>query len=207
MSIIEEQHAAHKARQRRIESAGLRASTAAVKLPPREPCAADELAWAMAVEGCRPDTGALTIKQIRNAVCSHFNVSESDLIGRRRPYQIIIPRHVAYYLCATLTLKSWPEIGRRLGGKDHSTCLYGYKKIKRLMAEDQWLREAVETITASLAAQDVFSKRKRKTALSVRDVLDIRESKAAQSVLALRYGVEVQTIKNVRQRRTWRNVK
>ena len=208
MSLVQELHDARKARLARIEGAGLRSAEQTVPAvkPAIVPNVSDEIAWTIAVEGYRPDTIQPTIKQIRNAVCAHFNVSVNDLCGRRRPLHIVVPRHVAYYLCGTLTLKSWPEIGRRLGGRDHTTCLHGFKKIKKQVLEDAWLLEAVETITNKLAAKDVFRQRKPRTVLNPVTVREIRESKAQQSVLAMRYGVDIQTIKHVRQRRTWRNV-
>ena len=148
MSLVQELHDARKARLARIEGAGLRSAEQTVPAvkPAIVPNVSDEIAWTIAVEGYRPDTIQPTIKQIRNAVCAHFNVSANDLCGRRRPLHIVVPRHVAYYLCGTLTLKSWPEIGRRLGGRDHTTVLYGVRKIARRIEQEPDLAEDVANI-------------------------------------------------------------
>jgi chromosomal replication initiator protein len=77
-----------------------------------------------------------TIGKVMFAVAQHFNISRNDLMSSSRTADIAYPRQVAYYLCRTLTLRSFPEIGRRFGGRDHTTTLHGYRKIQRLMRSD-----------------------------------------------------------------------
>lgn len=69
------------------------------------------------------------------AVCAHaFDVSVIDIISDRRQPCIVFPRHVAMYLAKQMTLKSYPEIGRRFGGRDHTTAYHAVRKIERLVA-------------------------------------------------------------------------
>lgn len=73
-----------------------------------------------------------SIHRIIGAVCLKYNIARNDLLSARRTTNIVRPRQIAMYLAKTLTLKSFPEIGRRFGGRDHTTVLHGYKKIAHL---------------------------------------------------------------------------
>jgi chromosomal replication initiator protein len=99
------------------------------------------------------------ISNIKLAVCAHFGVTVVDLTSERRtPPKLLRARHLAFYLCRELTPKSYPEIGRRMGGRDHTTILHACKKIERLLETDEGivsdlnvLRERVEDITQGRA--------------------------------------------------------
>lgn len=76
------------------------------------------------------------INDIKRAACRYFGVSAVDLDSARRTLKVVHPRQVAMYLARTLTGKSLPEIGRRFGGRDHTTVLHGVRKIELGMKLD-----------------------------------------------------------------------
>ena len=85
----------------------------------------------------------LTIEEIQRKVAEHYNIRLADLIGPKRLRNIARPRQVAMYLSKQLTLRSLPEIGRRFGGRDHTTIMHGVKRIEELMATDSQLSDDV----------------------------------------------------------------
>ena len=89
--------------------------------------------------------GPLSLHQIRNAVCAYYGVSVQDVISDRRTARIIRPRHVLFYLAKVLTTCSLPQIGRFLGGRDHTTVLHGLNKIA-------WLKHTDAQLAADIAA-------------------------------------------------------
>ena len=76
------------------------------------------------------------IEDIQRVVARQYNVSRSDLLSSRRTANVVRPRQVAMYLAKTLTLRSLPEIGRRFGGRDHTTVLHAVRKIEALVGKD-----------------------------------------------------------------------
>jgi chromosomal replication initiation ATPase DnaA len=76
------------------------------------------------------------INRIKKIVCKEFDISIIDIDSERRLDVCVIPRHVAIYLCRTLTLKSYPEIGRRFGGRDHTTAINAVRKTQSRMMEN-----------------------------------------------------------------------
>jgi chromosomal replication initiator protein len=92
----------------------------------------------------------LSDDQIIAAVSNQFGVERERLIGRERTRQVALPRQVAMYLIREETSASLPEIGESLGGRDHTTVLYGYEKIADLLETDERLRRKVLDIRASL---------------------------------------------------------
>ena len=85
----------------------------------------------------------LTIEEIQRKVAEHYNIRLADMIGPKRLRNIARPRQVAMYLSKALTLRSLPEIGRRFGGRDHTTIMHGVKRIEELMATDSQLSDDV----------------------------------------------------------------
>lgn len=83
----------------------------------------------------------LTIEEIQRKVAEHYNIRLSDMIGPKRLRAIARPRQVAMYLAKQLTPRSLPEIGRRFGGRDHTTIMHGVRKIEDLMATDSQLSD------------------------------------------------------------------
>ncbi len=91
----------------------------------------------------------LTVDRIQRAVCEIFSVTPTDMVSKRRARVIARPRQVAMYLCKKLTKRSLPDIGRRFGGRDHTTVMHAVKRIDQLRAEDESFNaqiEAVETL-------------------------------------------------------------
>jgi chromosomal replication initiator protein len=83
------------------------------------------------------------VEEILNLVSAHFNVARADLLSSRRTASVVRPRQIAMYLSRTLTLRSLPEIGRRFGGRDHTTVLHAVRKVEGLIGEDPALKEDV----------------------------------------------------------------
>src|SRR5579863_7845351 len=77
------------------------------------------------------------IEDIQRVVARQYNVSRADLLSSRRTANVVRPRHVAMYLAKVLTLRSLPEIGRRFGGRDHTTVLHAVRKIDAVIDSDK----------------------------------------------------------------------
>ena len=90
------------------------------------------------------------IEDIQRVVARQYNVSRSDLLSSRRTANVVRPRQVAMYLAKTLTLRSLPEIGRRFGGRDHTTVLHAVRKIEGLVGSDMALAEEIEILKRQL---------------------------------------------------------
>ncbi|MEW6640960.1 MAG: chromosomal replication initiator protein DnaA [Pseudomonadota bacterium] len=90
------------------------------------------------------------IEDIQRVVARQYNVSRSDLLSSRRTANVVRPRQVAMYLAKTLTLRSLPEIGRRFGGRDHTTVLHAVRKIEALVSKDVALADEVELLKRQL---------------------------------------------------------
>ncbi|MFA6265726.1 MAG: chromosomal replication initiator protein DnaA [Pseudolabrys sp.] len=90
------------------------------------------------------------IEDIQRIVARQYNVSRSDLLSSRRTANVVRPRQVAMYLAKTLTLRSLPEIGRRFGGRDHTTVLHAVRKIEGLVGNDMALSEEIEILKRQL---------------------------------------------------------
>jgi chromosomal replication initiator protein len=90
------------------------------------------------------------IEDIQRIVARQYNVSRADLLSSRRTANVVRPRQVAMYLAKTLTLRSLPEIGRRFGGRDHSTVLHAVRKIDGLVGNDAMLADEIEVLKRQL---------------------------------------------------------
>jgi chromosomal replication initiator protein len=90
------------------------------------------------------------IEDIQRVVARQYNVSRADLLSSRRTANVVRPRQVAMYLAKTLTLRSLPEIGRRFGGRDHTTVLHAVRKIENLVHNDTTLAEEIELLKRQL---------------------------------------------------------
>ena len=86
------------------------------------------------------------IEDIQRVVARQYNVSRADLLSSRRTANVVRPRQIAMYLAKTLTLRSLPEIGRRFGGRDHTTVLHAVRKIENLVGNDTALAEEIELL-------------------------------------------------------------
>ncbi|MDR6952818.1 chromosomal replication initiator protein [Ancylobacter sp. 3268] len=86
------------------------------------------------------------VDDILRIVAKHYNVTRADILSQRRTANVVKPRQIAMYLAKMLTLRSLPEIGRRFGGRDHTTVLHAVRKIEGLVGSDSALASEVETL-------------------------------------------------------------
>jgi chromosomal replication initiator protein len=94
----------------------------------------------------------ISIDEIQRKVAEHYNIRLSDMIGPKRVRNFARPRQVAMYLCKQLTSRSLPEIGRRFGGRDHTTVMHGVRRIEELRQQDGQIDEDVELLRRALEA-------------------------------------------------------
>jgi len=92
----------------------------------------------------------LSVEEIIKRVSIHFNMKISDMKSAKRLKAVVLPRQIAMYLSRQLTSSSYPEIGDRFGGKDHSTIIHAIRKIEKLMVEDFQLRTTIENLRKEL---------------------------------------------------------
>src|ERR1700731_4021952 len=90
------------------------------------------------------------IEDIQRVVARQYNVSRADLLSSRRTANVVRPRQVAMYLAKILTLRSLPAIGRRFGGRDHTTVLHAVRKIEALAGNDTPFAEEIEGLKRQL---------------------------------------------------------
>jgi len=98
----------------------------------------------------RANDRRVTIEEIQKRVAEHFNIRLSDMHSARRARAVARPRQVAMYLAKQLTSRSLPEIGRKFGGRDHTTVMHAVKKIDELRAIDSSLSEDVDLLRRML---------------------------------------------------------
>jgi chromosomal replication initiator protein len=98
----------------------------------------------------RANDRRITIEDIQKKVSAHFNIKVSDMHSARRSVAIARPRQIAMYLAKRLTSKSLPEIGRKFGGKDHTTVMHAVKRIEEISRGDQEFADEVELLTRML---------------------------------------------------------
>ena len=92
----------------------------------------------------------VTIDEIQKATAEHFALKQADLISERRNRAIARPRQAAMWLAKQLTTRSLPDIGRRFGGRDHTTVLHAVRRIEELKAIDSQLARDLEALTRKL---------------------------------------------------------
>lgn len=88
----------------------------------------------------------ITIDEIQRKVADHYNLRLTDMHSARRSRNVARPRQVAMYLCKKLTTRSLPEIGRKFGGRDHTTVMHAVKKVEELMVEDTQFADEVNSV-------------------------------------------------------------
>lgn len=98
----------------------------------------------------RANDRRITIEDIQKKVAAHFNIKVSDMHSARRSVAIARPRQIAMYLAKKLTSKSLPEIGRKFGGKDHTTVMHAVKRIEEISRSDQEFSDEVELLMRML---------------------------------------------------------
>ncbi len=100
--------------------------------------------------GYRPTERRITVDEIQKVTADYYGLKQTDLLSARRTRQVARPRQVAMYLCKQLTTRSYPDIGRRMGGRDHTTVLHGVRRIDALIGEDDQIARDVEALTRKL---------------------------------------------------------
>ena len=95
--------------------------------------------------------GPPTISLIQSVVAKSFNLTKLDLISQRRTHNVVLPRQIAMYLAKTLTLRSYPEIGRRFGQRDHTTVISGVRKITARCVSDPAFAMTIEALKVELS--------------------------------------------------------
>jgi hypothetical protein len=165
---------AHRARERKIaaqahpdssiacpsasarhQQAGLPAPQPVSASSAQKPNRARGAHWFWIVNEIRPP-GALklSIEEIQEAVERHCKVGHIELISARRTASLVRPRQIAMFLSRHLTPNSLPAIGRKFGGRDHTTVLHAVRKIEWLRTRDRILADDLQAIGRQLAAQD-----------------------------------------------------
>jgi len=96
------------------------------------------------------DARKVRIEDILKIVSRHFKVPRTDLLSSRRSRDVVRPRQIAMYLAKSLTSRSLPEIGRRFGGRDHTTVLHSVRKVEQLMKDDGDLCQEIELLKRML---------------------------------------------------------
>ncbi|WP_417245283.1 chromosomal replication initiator protein DnaA [Celeribacter sp.] len=94
----------------------------------------------------------VTVEEIQRKVSEHYAIRLSDMIGPKRVRSIARPRQVAMYLAKHMTTRSLPEIGRRFGGRDHTTVMHGVKRIEELKGTDSQIADDLEMLRRTLEA-------------------------------------------------------
>jgi chromosomal replication initiator protein len=92
----------------------------------------------------------VTIEEIQKKVAEHFNIRMADMVSARKQRAIARPRQIAMYLSKRLTSRSLPEIGRKFGGRDHTTVMHAVRKVEELMSLDPAFAEDVELLERML---------------------------------------------------------
>ncbi|GAA0290506.1 chromosomal replication initiator protein DnaA [Rhodovulum strictum] len=92
----------------------------------------------------------VTVEEIQRKVSEHFNMRLADMVGPKRHRTIARPRQIAMWLAKQLTQRSLPEIGRRFGGRDHTTVMHAVKRIEELRASDSQIAEDLEMLRRML---------------------------------------------------------
>ncbi|CAM3225712.1 chromosomal replication initiator protein DnaA [Paracoccus nototheniae] len=100
----------------------------------------------------RTNDRKINIDDIQRKVAEHYNIRLADMMGPKRARNVARPRQIAMYLSKQLTSRSLPEIGRRFGGRDHTTIMHGVRKIEELLVDDNALAEDVAMLKRMLEA-------------------------------------------------------
>ena len=103
----------------------------------------------------RPGPGSREARRVRiedilRIVSRHYKVPRNDLLSSRRSRDVVRPRQIAMYLAKSLTSRSLPEIGRRFGGRDHTTVLHSVRKVEQMMKDDGDLCQEIELLKRML---------------------------------------------------------
>jgi hypothetical protein len=113
---------------------------------------------------------SITCRLIAETVCTSYDVKLLDLYSARRDRQIILPRHMSWALARRLTRRSLPEIGRLMGGRDHTTVFAGIRKIEQAMETDAEIAANFQTLTNALTLLGEASDKSARLSVQFGDV-------------------------------------
>ena len=99
----------------------------------------------------RSNERRVTIEEIQRAVVDHYQLKMSDMASTRRARAVARPRQVAMYLAKQLTPRSLPEIGKKFGGRDHTTVMHAVKQVEKLCEADRTLADDVAALRRRLS--------------------------------------------------------
>jgi chromosomal replication initiator protein len=99
----------------------------------------------------RGSSVVISINTIQEKTAKYFNIPVSDIKTKKRNASTVLPRHIAMYLCREFTNSSLPEIGREFGGKDHTTVIHAYNKIKRQVQYDDKIKSIINNLSTKIA--------------------------------------------------------
>lgn len=111
-----------------------------------------ELAQDCLADVLRASERKVSVEEIQRKVSEHYNIRLSDMIGPKRVRTIARPRQIAMYLAKQMTTRSLPEIGRRFGGRDHTTVMHGIKRIEELRVADGQMADDIDMLRRALEA-------------------------------------------------------
>ncbi len=109
-----------------------------------------EFAEDVLAEMFRASRRRITIDEIQKRVSEHYRIRHAEMMSARRAREVARPRQIAMYLAKQLTPRSLPEIGRRFGGRDHTTVIHAVRQIERLRSEDSEIDNDVRTLIRML---------------------------------------------------------
>lgn len=93
-----------------------------------------------------PGTGNISIKNIQEVVAENYNITVSELKGKKREKKFVVPRFIAVYIAREMTEYSFTEIGNEFGGRDHSSIMHGYNNIVEKIQSDQTLLQKIKIL-------------------------------------------------------------
>jgi hypothetical protein len=138
------------------QASGLRPQPPAMQPPAERPkrTRPPVRTWFCIIDEINPSLPAkLSIEDIQSAVERHCKVGHVELISARRTVDVVRPRQIAMFLAKNLTPHSLPVIGRKFGGRDHTTVLHAVRKIEALRTRDKTLAADLDAIGRAIAAQ------------------------------------------------------
>ncbi|MEX5727890.1 chromosomal replication initiator protein [Rhodovulum iodosum] len=109
-----------------------------------------ELAQDCLADILRSSERKVSVEDIQRKVSEHYNIRLADMLGPRRQRTLARPRQIAMYLAKKLTTSSLPDIGRRFGGRDHTTVMHAVKRVEELRSSDAQIAEDVEMLRRTL---------------------------------------------------------
>ena len=89
----------------------------------------------------------INIRLIQSVIEKAYNITHEEMIGGKRSRNIVWPRQIAMYLARTLTEESYPTIGKKFGGRDHTTIMHGVETVERKMKEDRTCYDEIERLS------------------------------------------------------------